>query len=274
MATDKNIKKSALSGKRQYSAVYEREQNTLGSKILEARTRHGLHQKDLSRLLRNYDIEITAGAISKWEKGDSLPNPYQLFALSIELGIGDVLDYFAGVNIEGERKLNAEGKKKIEEYVNLLVASGLYKSKTTRAYVKERSMKVFDIPASAGTGSFLEGEDYEVLSFPEKSIPVGAEFGIRVSGDSMMPNYVDGQIAWIEKRSSMLPGEVGIFLLDGEAYIKVYDEEEPASHEYEEYTDSNNVLHPKAILVSYNPDYDPIEVEPESYLTVIGKVLN
>ena len=38
-----------------------------------------------------------------------------------------------------------------------------------------------------------------MVSFPEKSVPKGADFGVRVSGDSMEPVYHDGQIVWVEE---------------------------------------------------------------------------
>ena len=40
------------------------------------------------------------------------------------------------------------------------------------------------------------------------------------SGDSMEPEFHDGQIAWVLQQESVANGEIGIFALNGEAYIK------------------------------------------------------
>ena len=45
-------------------------------------------------------------------------------------------------------------------------------------------------------------------------------FGVRISGDSMEPEFHDGQIAWVLQQESVANGEIGIFALNGEAYIK------------------------------------------------------
>ena len=51
---------------------------------------------------------------------------------------------------------------------------------------------------SAGTGKFLDNDSYEEVEVgPE--VPETADFGVRISGDSMMPRYLDKQIVWIQK---------------------------------------------------------------------------
>ena len=69
--------------------------------------------------------------------------------------------------------------------------------------------------------------NFEMVSFPESSIPDGAEFGVRVSGDSMEPVYHDGQIVWVQRCETLRTGEVGVMIYDGQGYIKAYAEQEP-----------------------------------------------
>ena len=38
--------------------------------------------------------------------------------------------------------------------------------------------------------------------------------------------------------------------------------------------DSNGVLHPQPLLISYNPAYDPIKVSPQAMFRIVGQVLN
>jgi len=46
------------------------------------------------------------------------------------------------------------------------------------------------------------------------------DFGVRVNRDSMEPVYHDGQIVWVEKTVALQPGEAGIFICNGEGYLK------------------------------------------------------
>lgn len=81
-----------------------------------------------------------------------------------------------------------------------------------------RERKVFYTTVSAGTGSFLDGEDYEMYSSPD--ITEEAAFGVHISGDSMEPRYHNEELVWIEQTEQLDDGEIGIFYLDGNAYIK------------------------------------------------------
>ena len=82
-------------------------------------------------------------------------------------------------------------------------------------------LKVFNQPSAAGHGNYLTdngNEDYEMVSVP--CIPVGVEFGIRISGNSMEPNIKDGDIVFVKRQPSIELGETGIFIYDNAAYCK------------------------------------------------------
>ncbi len=111
-------------------------------------------------------------------------------------------------------------------------------------------MPVSDLPVSAGTGAFLDEGNFEMVSFPESSIPDGAEFGVRVSGDSMEPVYHDGQIVWVQQCENTRTGEVGVMIYDGQGYIKAYAEQEP--DDPEAYLGSDGVRRMQPVMVSYN----------------------
>ncbi len=58
------------------------------------------------------------------------------------------------------------------------------------------------MPVSAGTGQFLDNDSYEEVEVgPE--VPETADFGVRISGDSMMPRCLDKQIVWIQKTDDL-----------------------------------------------------------------------
>lgn len=74
---------------------------------------------------------------------------------------------------------------------------------------------------SAGFGEYLE--DYEqgktvyVLDTPESR---RADFVITVSGDSMEPKFHDGDNILVRSQPTVDVGQIGIFDVDGEGYIK------------------------------------------------------
>lgn len=47
-----------------------------------------------------------------------------------------------------------------------------------------------------------------------------ADYAIHVSGDSMEPTYHDGDKVFVEKCGSIDVGEIGIFVVNGDVYIK------------------------------------------------------
>jgi phage repressor protein C with HTH and peptisase S24 domain len=62
--------------------------------------------------------------------------------------------------------------------------------------------------------------------------------------------------------------------VDGHGYIKTYDEREPDEDEYEEFIDSDGVLHPQVVLISQNKEYQPKIIKPDMDFRVVGRVLN
>ena len=254
-----------------YNAAAERDANIIGQRLFEARKRKGLTLVELSELLGQRGLAIQKTGLQRWESGQSIPNAYQLLAVCHALDITSVLDYFSDVP-----DLNGEGMKKLAEYKADLVATGKYRPQPRAAGPKIIYIEkpVSSLPASAGTGEFLDENSFEMVRFPAATVPEDAEFGIRVSGDSMEPVYHDGQIVWVRSCDSLTPGEVGIMMYDGEGYLKVYNEQEPAEALQDAYTDSEGVLHMQPVLVSYNEKYAPKAVSPELKFSIVGRVLN
>lgn len=259
-----------------------REDNMIGKKITEARKKLNLNQKELADLLVSCNVKSTSGSLSKWEKGDAVPNGYQLLALCHCLKIENPYTYFSGLipeSIDFSPELNQQGLNLLQLFKNALVSSGQYNPKSRNTYFESESeveKPVFDEPAAAGPGTSDILGTYEMISFPASSIPDRAEFGIRVSGISMYPRYVDQQIVWVEKCTELYNGEVGVFFYDEKAYIKKYVEQMPTKDELDDYIDSNGCVHPKIILYSLNRDCADLDVvvKLEHPFTIIGRVLN
>lgn len=256
---------------RTYNADAEHELNIIGIRISEARRNRGLSLKAFSNLLRDYGVAVSGGAISKWEMGTRVPNAYQLIAICNALGVEDELPFFMEAY---HPMLNEEGQRKVGEYRADLIASGKYRPEPqVKNIVKYISMPVSTLTVSAGTGSFLDEGNFEMIDFPESSVPDRAEFGIRVSGDSMEPVYHDGQIVWVQQCERVGIGEVGVFICDGDGYLKAYGEQEPDESMADELTDSYGVIHPQPVMISYNQAYEPRVISPTSKFQVVGRVL-
>lgn len=215
----------------------------------------GLSQSELAGRLGMLGVDVTNQAVSKWENGATEPGAEQFLALCAVLDIEDVRGAFSGGSFEGYfKELNYEGRKKALEYIELLKLSGRYAPSPVRAR-NIRSLPLYSLAVSAGTGQFLDGEDYEMANVgPE--VPADANFGVRVAGDSMEPEYHDGQIVWVRQQRSLQNGETGVFLYDGSAYLKRL------------FTDGK-----QAILRSLNPKYCDLHVSPALPLRILGKAL-
>ena len=71
----------------------------------------------------------------------------------------------------------------------------------------------------------------------------------------------------------MAVGEVGIFVYDGDGYLKVYSEQEPNEQQKDVFTDSYGCLHMQPVMLSYNQAYEPKAIMPDSRFQIVGRVL-
>ena len=110
-----------------------------------------------------------------------------------------------------------------------------------------------DIPASAGTGMYLDSDYAEIIRVLATDEAVKADYAIRVSGDSMEPRYYNGDILAVSEQTTVDPGEVGVFVYNGERYVKQFG--------------GNR-------LISINPDYQDIFIEDTDSFFCQGKVIS
>ena len=228
----------------------------LGKIIAKNRKANKMKQAQLAKELESYDIFVKQNTISAWESGMTQPSARQLLAICQILDIYDVYTEFIGKNpINPFRNLNEDGIQKAMDYIQLLEKSGDYKIAEITPFHVIRERKVFYTTVSAGTGSFLDGEDYEMYSSPD--IPEAATFGVYINGDSMEPRYHNEELVWIEQTQQLDDGEIGIFYLDGDAYIKKFQNNKKGTY-----------------LISLNKKYDPIPITEDSSFKIFGRVLS
>lgn len=81
----------------------------IGKRLADARKRAHLTQPDVVNRLALLGVTCQAQAISKWEKGETVPTAYNLIALMIALEIHEGFAYFSGALEENPVRLNVTG---------------------------------------------------------------------------------------------------------------------------------------------------------------------
>lgn len=180
---------------------------TFGETIASLRRAHGMRQQTLADALAEAGVPVSNQAVSKWENDATLPNAQQFLTLCRVLDVDDIAGTFSGGDAGGLLAgLNAEGRRRALEYIALLRESKRFAAAPEPAVL--RSLPLYSLAVSAGTGQFLDGESYEMQPVgPE--VPEEANFGVRVAGDSMEPRFHSGQTVWVHQQPTLDPGEIG-----------------------------------------------------------------
>lgn len=181
-------------------------------------------------------LEISKSAISRWRRG-TLPNG------EILIKIGDFfncsVDYLLG------RTKNPDINYPASDSMCLIKSDD-----------KESTiiMKPFYFqPASAGTGSYLfDDTPAEWINVERTSISEKADFILQVRGNSMLPKFADDDKVYIKQSPSIMEGEIGVFVVDGESYIKKMG---------------------KGELISLNPEYKNIPLNEYTDCRCVGRVI-
>ena len=226
----------------------------IGNVLYRLRTEKKISQRALAQLLCEKGVEVTNQAVSKWENGTTQPSAVQFLALCDILGVYDVVGEFSGKKNGLLGGLNSRGREMAKEYIELLRSSDKY-SETEEKIIPIRKLPLYHISASAGTGQFLDSSNYELTEVGAE-VPESANFGVRLAGDSMEPEYHDGDIVWVMQGQSLNGGEIGVFLYDGDVYCKELD-----------------IADGEIRLRSLNPAYAPIRVKDEDTFRIFGKVV-
>ena len=108
--------------------------------------------------------------------------------------------------------------------------------------------------ASAGGGIFILGNEAAArISIPDSGWDERTDYVIQVNGRSMEPDYMDGDNVMVSQRIELRHGDVGIFVVNGKAFIKEYGKTE---------------------LISRNNDDSPnIPIHEYDNIVCMGKVI-
>lgn len=193
----------------------------IGRKLRDIRKTQGISQKEMADLLCERGINVTNQAVSKWESGASYPSAVQFLIICDILQIYDIGGVFLGKSHELLLGLNAEGRERVTEYAGMLRDSGLFDedSGTGPRGTKLRQLPVYDLDEISGSGKMLDSADYKLVTVGNE-VPLEANFGVCISGESMEPDYHGGQIVWIRQQPRLEHGDVGVFMYENKCYFK------------------------------------------------------
>jgi len=229
----------------------------IGEQIKKYRNIKGMTQQDIADALG----ESSGRVIYNWEKGIGRPDCDKLARLCDLLGVS--ADELIGCKsmsqrptatewgtLQKYRALDEHGK----EVVDYLIDSEYKRVRLSMKKPKSRMLKVdfYNYPASAGTGNILDSDLAEELYVPESAEAEQADFVISVGGDSMEPTYHDGDKVFVEKCNAVEVGEIGIFIINGEVYIKELGNK---------------------CLISHNEKYKPIRIGENDSVYCCGRVI-
>lgn len=242
----------------------------IAENIKKLRKNHGYTQKDLANIL-----QVKPTAISAWESGRNKPlmDKVTIMATLFNVSTSDIVgDTFNKNNSilslinETSSQLTPPRQQKVYDFAKHELEEQQdpgqnNKINSLQRYreLKEQKEEFVDIDwygcASAGTGEFIF-DTKEVISLPKKQIPIEADFCLTVNGDSMEPVIYDQDYIFVSKQDTLFNGNVGVVIVDGEAFIKkVFFEND------------------KARLQSFNKKYKDIIVDDSNDFRIIGKVV-
>ena len=234
----------------------------IGNQIKTFRKSAGFTQDELAKRLNT-----TKQTISRYEKGDRKANQDMLFELCDIFGVS-IDDFFPSQNevlqsptASPIQTIYDELKPPRQEKVLTYAERQLEEQNEEETKINEVSEVIrlysydyYDHPASAGTGQYLNDVRVERIELP---VDVDADFVIPIKGDSMEPDYRDGDLVFIQTSVDLNDGVIGVFNYNGDAYIKqlVIDKEQ-------------------AYLHSLNPAYKDMPITPEIDFRIIGEVVD
>ena len=220
------------------------------------RTLRKIEQKELARRLN-----ITSNSVSNWECGRSRPDVALLPELCrvLEITPFELMGMKDPTVYNEHEKLHMENYRKLKTRDRFLVDTmmdNMLMMREAENMPKLIRLPYFEKPLAAGIGdpTEFEGLSEEIYLYDSDEYR-RADYVFRVNGDSMEPDYRNGDLVLVERVPSGLrlqEGEIGAFIVGNEMYIKEF---------------RADGLH------SLNKMYDVLKFDEEQSVYLIGKVL-
>lgn len=205
-------------------------------RIKEARLNNKLTQEQLAE-----KIGVAKSTLAGYEKGNREPNLETTIKIMTVLGIDanylwqDEMDFPMKVSyeemehIEKYRDLDDFGQENVRYILDRETerVKQIEKLQNNTENPRVRIIQYYQHLASAGNGQVIfEDMPVDRIEIPDKPEYKRVSYAIGVNGNSMEPLYYDGDLLLIEPTYDISEGEIGIFIVGNEAYVKKLGKDE------------------------------------------------
>ena len=224
-------------------------------------------ENNLSQVALANKLKVSRSTVGMWENNDRIPNEETKEAIADLFNVD--MNYLYGKtsiknsyscidqnfslslaeqeHIKKYRSLDTHGK----ELVDMVLNKEYHRPKEFVQIMPPIIVPYYGEVASAGTGQFVFDDiPPELIEIENCMENMHVNFAIGVNGDSMEPTYSDGDTLLVEKQNSINVGEIGIFMIDGEAFVKELG---------------------NGVLISHNKDYEDKKINENTIC--LGKVI-
>jgi len=227
-----------------------------GKVIRRYRMAAGMDQAGLAACLG-----VSKTAVGNWELGLSRPDMDTVPALceALRMPVTELLGMPAAATPTAEEKAFLDAYRALNTYnrktAGMLVDRLLFQQDAEKQdKLRKEYVRVYQISesVSAGVGVPMEDGSADIVYARRDAVPAGADRVMRVNGASMSPTYRDGDLVYVDSCAEMRFGQIGIFIVNGEALIKEYQPDG---------------------LKSHNPKYPSIQISDGTDVRCRGRVL-
>ena len=155
--------------------------------------------------------------------------------------------------ISSYQELSKDNQQLLQDIITSMIDIQTANEKRSEIEYTTREIELMINKVSAGKGYDLDSPDSETIQIIKTPEAEEADIAITIEGESMSPDFHDGDIVLIKYQESIEIGQVGIFRINnGMGYIKERGED---------------------FLISRNPEYDNIIPGENDQVDCIGLVL-
>lgn len=236
--------------------------NSFKDRLKQIMSERKISQSELSRR-----TGIGRNSISDYLNGKYEAKQDKVFELAKALNVNEA--WLMGFDISKNRKIENNDITSIYSKLTPPRQSNVLKYATNQleeqnndsdnlvdfnSYIQEKSEVDIYGCASAGIGERLYNEPIS-KEFVRGYVPAH-DIALKVNGDSMEPLFKNGQIIFIEKSHTIKDGQIGVFIINGDAYVKKV------------YVEDNRLT-----LVSLNKKYKDLYFYDNESVRLVGKII-
>lgn len=250
-------------------------------KLREMRIKAGKTVPEVSKYLQSIGLKAATQTIYGWERGHSQPTIDTFIEMCRFYGVSDVFSYFGDVpeisdvisisereHIKKYRLLDPYGKEAVDCVLDVesrrcreerdKQATILREQREQTEAAEEIAPPITlhqpyaQVAAAEGAGAFLLDDGFDEVFVEMNKYTKQADVILKVVGRSMEPVITDGDRVLVRQQPSVRIGEIGVFIVDGQGYLKEYQADR---------------------LVSLNPDIDDVLVGDLQNAECYGKFI-